>query len=129
MQHTTIEGYRLSPQQERLWLLCGARESPAYRVSCAVTINGGADVADIERALRQIVRHREILRTEFVSLEGMSLPLQAINEAVQVEIEFYDLGRSDDEERKTAILTAFAAEQGRARSEERRVGKECRSEW
>ena len=118
-QCTTIEGYRLSPQQERLWLLCGAAESTAYRVTCTVTINGCADTARIDQALRQIIRRHEILRTEFVSLKGMSVPLQTINETGQVEIEFYDLGRSDAAERKAMIESAFVAERDRVYSYER----------
>jgi hypothetical protein len=40
MQELSIEGFRLSPQQKRLWLLQQAGYSQPYRVQCAVLIEG-----------------------------------------------------------------------------------------
>jgi amino acid adenylation domain-containing protein len=110
MQAKTIEGYRLSPQQKRLWLLRGATDSPAYFVSCAVTIGGGVDAARIRQALALIVQRHEILRTEFATLEGMTLPLQVINETGQVEVESHDLSQYGVVDQRTVIESSFAAE-------------------
>ena len=119
MQHKTIEGYRLAPQQEYLWLLRDVAESPAYRVSCAVTISGAVDAARIERALKRIVERHEILRTEFAGLDGMAMPLQVINDAGRVEIELHDYSLYGVAERQAMIESAFTAERNQACSYDR----------
>ncbi|MET0625799.1 MAG: condensation domain-containing protein, partial [Pyrinomonadaceae bacterium] len=80
MQETAIEGFRLSPQQRRLWSL--VRQSPAapYRTGCRVLLEGAADEAALRAALREVVRRHEVLRTGFRRLPGMSLPLQVIGQ-------------------------------------------------
>jgi amino acid adenylation domain-containing protein len=110
MPGKTIEGYRLSPQQERLWLSRGATDSQAYRVGCVVTIGGGVDAMRIRQALGLIVQRHEILRTEFAQLDGMALPLQVINEAGQVEVESHDLSLYEVVDRQTMIESVFVAE-------------------
>src|SRR5262249_54349209 len=90
-------------------LLSGGTDSPAYRVSCAVTISGGADAALVGQALGRVVRRHEILRTEFAGLEGMALPLQGIHETGPVEIEIHDLSQHGVVDWQAAIDSAFMA--------------------
>jgi hypothetical protein len=42
MQSQTLEGFRLSPQQKRLWFL--QQDSVAYRVQAAIRIEGNVKV-------------------------------------------------------------------------------------
>ena len=79
MQHEIIQGYRLSPQQKHLWLLhrpdLGANP---YRAICVVMITGVLENDPLRRALDEVVRQYEILRTTFRLLQGMSIPVQVI---------------------------------------------------
>jgi amino acid adenylation domain-containing protein/non-ribosomal peptide synthase protein (TIGR01720 family) len=74
-----LEGYRLSPQQQRLWLLRGG--SPAFQGRIAIAIAGALDPARLKRAVERVVSRHEILRTAFRGLPGMDLPLQVISPA------------------------------------------------
>ncbi len=67
----------LSFAQERLWFLDQLEPGSAvYNVCQAVRMDGALNVAALERALNEIVRRHEVLRTNFVAAEGR--PVQAI---------------------------------------------------
>src|SRR5215469_14653025 len=78
MQRETIQGFRLSPQQRRIWRLQCEQQIVPYRVQIAVLLEGPLDSIALERALQQVVSRQEILRTTFHSWLGMSMPLQVI---------------------------------------------------
>src|ERR1041385_6160090 len=84
MQNGTVEGYRLSPQQKHLWLHETAAGS--RRVQCAVRITGRVDLSALKAAWVELIRRHEILRTAFVSVPGVELPLQVIREQVDAEL-------------------------------------------
>ena len=67
----------LSSAQERLWLL--DRMEPggsAYNVPAARRLSGPLDAAALERALAEVVRRHESLRTTFAEHDGS--PVQVI---------------------------------------------------
>src|SRR6185295_18863927 len=74
MSQRMIEGYRLSPQQRRVWML-GLSDHAA---TCVAQIKGELDTARLREAIRQVVARHEILRTTFKLLPGMTLPVQVI---------------------------------------------------
>ncbi|MEW6737614.1 MAG: condensation domain-containing protein, partial [Acidobacteriota bacterium] len=78
MEHKSIEGFRLSPQQKRLWLL--QRDSVAFRAHCSILIEGELNGSVLKESLYRIMRRHEILRTNFYRPLGMKLPLQVIAE-------------------------------------------------
>ncbi len=78
MQREIINGFRLSPQQRRLWLL--QQGSSAYCAQSAILIEGGLRPEVLKEAVYRIVRRHEILRTTFHSLPGMKLPVQVVAE-------------------------------------------------
>jgi amino acid adenylation domain-containing protein len=78
MQREIINGFRLSPQQRRLWLL--QQGSNAYRAQTAILIEGGLRPEVLKEAVYRIVKRHEILRTTFHSLPGMRLPVQVVAE-------------------------------------------------
>jgi amino acid adenylation domain-containing protein/FkbM family methyltransferase len=80
MQDQIIEGYRMSPQQEHLWLLQQFDGAP-YLAQCAVGIEGKLDRQVLKEALSQVVQRHEVLRTGFRCLLAMSTPLQVITDA------------------------------------------------
>src|SRR5262245_57070662 len=101
MQSSVIEGYRLSPQQERFWLL--QLDNTAFRSECIVDVEGPLNVALLAETLHGIVSRHEILRTSYGFFPGMILPVQVISEdpAVAYSLRQIDLsGLSDDEQRR-----------------------------
>ena len=100
MQHEIIQGYRLSPQQKHLWLLhrpdLGANP---YRAICVVMITGVLENDRLRRALDEVVRQYEILRTTFRLLQGMSIPVQVIETDGRGAFVTHDLTAFGDVER------------------------------
>ena len=65
----------LSFAQERLWLLEQIEQgSSAYHLPVALTLDGRLDVAVLERALAEIMRRHEVLRTTFPAAAGRPVP-------------------------------------------------------
>src|ERR1051326_8798316 len=79
MKEMAIEGFRLSPQQRRLWLLQREEQQP-YQTQCVVFLKGELDTQVLKTALTKVTERHEILRTNFRCLPGMSLPLQVVGE-------------------------------------------------
>ena len=73
-----VEGYQLSPQQRRIWLLQHADGGHAYRAQSAVLLEGEINVETLKAAITDVVNRHEILRTTFHLLPGMTVPLQVI---------------------------------------------------
>ena len=74
-------GLRLSFAQERLWFLDQLEPGSAfYNVPSGLRIKGALDAAALERALREIIRRHEVLRTTFTSASGR--PLQIVHETI-----------------------------------------------
>src|SRR5438045_723715 len=90
MQNPTLSGFRLSPQQGRLWT---AQQAGGTLVSQAVfQIDGALDARALEAALSQLLRRYEVLRTTFRRRAGLKLPLQVIDDQARVEWRGLDLG-------------------------------------
>ncbi|HET6978727.1 MAG TPA: amino acid adenylation domain-containing protein [Pyrinomonadaceae bacterium] len=97
MTTVSIEGFRLSPQQEHLWLLQQEDGGPAYRAQCAISIAGKLDKNSLRSALDDVLHRHEILRTTFRYLPEMTLPLQVIGEG-EIEWDQEDLTPLADDE-------------------------------
>jgi hypothetical protein len=86
-----VQGFRLSPQQRRVWLL--QRDSRAYWSQCAISIDGPLDILVLKDAIHRLVERHEILRTTFECLPGMKVPVQVVREEVThslCEVDFSD---------------------------------------
>jgi amino acid adenylation domain-containing protein len=80
----------LSLQQQRLWVLHQlAPESTAYHVPAGLRLRGPLDVPALERALTEIVRRHEVLRTSFPLREEE--PVQRIALPAPVVLPVLDL--------------------------------------
>jgi amino acid adenylation domain-containing protein/non-ribosomal peptide synthase protein (TIGR01720 family) len=89
----------LSFSQERLWFLAQLEpESVAYNVSMGLRLTGELDVRSLERALREIERRHEVLRTTFASFAGE--PVQIIHEGTHLGIVVEDLQGLPEGERE-----------------------------
>jgi amino acid adenylation domain-containing protein/FkbM family methyltransferase len=112
MQQELIEGYRLSPQQECLWLLY-QQDPGAYRTQCALRIEGELQKDLLRKALEQIVEQHEILRTAFREVPGMNLPLQVILEHGTLSWREVDLSELPDAEWSNRLAELQRAESQR----------------
>jgi non-ribosomal peptide synthetase component F len=117
MHNEMIEGFRLSPQQQRLWML--QQHSDSFRAECAVLVEGALKRDVLVEALRRVVMRHEILRTDFRMMPGVDLPWQIIGEealAALREVEFDKKGdlRQQLEAclREESAQTTFDAEHG-----------------
>jgi amino acid adenylation domain-containing protein/non-ribosomal peptide synthase protein (TIGR01720 family)/FkbM family methyltransferase len=115
MQNATLEGFRLSPQQERLWSLqqAGGGDAP-FRALCVVRVEGPLRPDVLADAVAAVVRRHEILRTGFQRLPGMSLPVQVISDEGAARFETRDLAGLGAGEQE-AEVAALVAEAGRER--------------
>jgi len=76
---TTDRVHPLSFAQERLWFLDRfTADGPLYNLAHARRLRGPLDVAALERALREIVRRHDVLRTRIETVDG--LPVQRVDE-------------------------------------------------
>ena len=91
MQPQIIQGFRLSPQQKRVWLLQKGAVGWSYRSRCVVEIVGRLESELFEKAIASAIRQHEILRTTFHLLPGMTIPVQAIDESVTLAFQTHDL--------------------------------------
>ncbi|MGE5659091.1 MAG: amino acid adenylation domain-containing protein [Actinomycetota bacterium] len=107
MQKETIEGFRLSPQQRRLWGLQQNNHQQPYRVRAAILMTGTLNQEILKSALQKVVNRHEILRTSFPCLPGMTVPLQAIASTVKLPISEYNLSSLPPEEQEAKIKALF----------------------
>ena len=108
MQEQSLEGFRISPQQKRLWMLQQSASTPHYRATFAVKIAGNLNLKVLEAALENLVSHYEIFRTNFQCLQGMALPLQIINNHRVPAIVYHNLSGRDSEAQAAQVETLFA---------------------
>ncbi|HEX7333375.1 MAG TPA: amino acid adenylation domain-containing protein [Pyrinomonadaceae bacterium] len=85
----TVQGFRLSPQQERLWALQAEGHCPLSQ--CALLLNGPLDSDALVVALQSLVERHEIFRTTFQSLPGMTLPVQIVNDGLNQDCRRVDV--------------------------------------
>ncbi len=105
IQKEIIRGYRLSPQQKHLWLLGQTDDPMAYSSHCAILIEGELDHSALERALVDVVRRHEILRTALRSLPEINIPVQVITDQEGRPPGCIDLGNYSAQEQEARIET------------------------
>ncbi|HJT55877.1 MAG TPA: amino acid adenylation domain-containing protein, partial [Ktedonobacteraceae bacterium] len=107
MQSETIEGFRLSPQQRRLWLMQGAVENQPYRTQCLILIEGPLDTHALDKALEDIVTRHEILHTTFRCLPGITMPLQFISDSSLFSLQKQNLSGLNPREQEAVVEALF----------------------
>jgi hypothetical protein len=109
MQSQTLEGFRLSPQQKRLWFL--QQDSVAYRVQASIRIEGNVKVEILKQTLEQVVNRHEALRTTFHRQPGIKIPIQVIAESGTISWNIVNLTGLNQKEQLEKIEQLFQ-EQG-----------------
>src|SRR6185295_4549551 len=91
--------FPLSFAQQRLWFLhLLDPQSSAYNMSFALRLSGRLDIPALERALNEIVRRHEVLRTTFDALDGEPVQLIATTQPLAVPLtDLSDLSPKDRE--------------------------------
>src|ERR1041385_503756 len=102
----SIEGLQLSPQQKHLWSLTRGDESEIYQARCLVRLQGRLNKNALTRAIDEVVKRHEILRTMFRIFPGLTMPLQVINQSGKPGITEIDL-TSLTEQRQALELDAL----------------------
>ncbi|HEX6908775.1 MAG TPA: amino acid adenylation domain-containing protein, partial [Longimicrobium sp.] len=102
----------LSFAQQRLWFIDQLEPGRAtYNLPYALRLRGRLDVGAMERALSEIVRRHETLRTRFGGDAGA--PVQVIDRATPVRIQVVDLSDRPHGEREAALRDLVADEAAR----------------
>ncbi|HWS56152.1 MAG TPA: condensation domain-containing protein, partial [Pyrinomonadaceae bacterium] len=101
----------LSFVQQRLWFIDQLEPGSAvYNIPAAVRLDGALEAGALERALSEVVRRHESLRTTFAAAEGQ--PVQVISPPRPLRLEVRDLSRLSAGERE-AEAHRLAAEEAR----------------
>ncbi|AMA57433.1 non-ribosomal peptide synthetase [Bradyrhizobium sp. CCGE-LA001] len=88
----------MSHAQERLWFLWNMDPAgTAYTVASTIRLKGRLDHAVLSRALSEIVRRHEVLRTTFIARDGRGT--QIIHDAMSIGIRHEDLRSHPAQER------------------------------
>ena len=112
MQHQVLQGYRLSPQQKRLWSLQQSYGAGPFHAQCVLLLEGPLDLKALAAALEDAASRHHILRTTFHCFYGMTIPVQVVAQpAVQIEslCDLRDLPRPQQEARLEKIAAAAQA--------------------
>ena len=107
MQNMVIEGYRVSPQQRRLWSLQRSGQDTPYRSQCIVLMEGDLDVEALEAAIQDVIGRHEILRTAFVCPRETADPFQIIRDDGSVTVHRADLSGLQRSERQDEIQSLY----------------------
>jgi amino acid adenylation domain-containing protein len=101
--------FPVSFAQERLWLLDQLEPDRAvYNVPSAVTLPGNVNADVLRRALNEIVKRHEVLRTKFMSVDGK--PSQVILPSLNIELPVHDLRNMSAGERQAEVARLTEAE-------------------
>jgi amino acid adenylation domain-containing protein/non-ribosomal peptide synthase protein (TIGR01720 family) len=96
-----LEGFPLSPQQRRLWLLQNEERTFVARV--AVSLEGPLRVELLQAAIGEVAGRHEILRTNFYRIAGAKFPVQVIAERPALYLEQLDLSTLGSLDREHAL--------------------------
>ena len=101
--------FPVSFAQERLWLLDQLEPDRAvYNIPSAVTLPGSVNADVLRRALNEIVKRHEVLRTKFMSVDGE--PSQVILPSLNFELPVQDLRNMSAEQRQAEVARLTEAE-------------------
>lgn len=118
MQTTTVvEGFRLSPQQRRLWKLQQDAESSTavFNSQLVLLLEGDVRVEALCEAVERVCARHEALRTVFRRLPGVAMPVQVVVDDVSLSWQVIDLAETNtpvDELIECESRRSFAYEHG-----------------
>ncbi|MEQ8997819.1 MAG: amino acid adenylation domain-containing protein [Coleofasciculus sp. B1-GNL1-01] len=105
MQNQITKGFRLSPQQKRVWSL--QQNSSAYCVQGALLLEGHLKPEILNCALQNVVNRQRILRTNFSRLPGIKMPVMVITDSSSWSWHNINLSDLEAEEQDAKIESLF----------------------
>jgi amino acid adenylation domain-containing protein len=105
------EGFRLAPQQERVWTL--QHDSRTFRSQCAILLEGSLEIRRLKEAFRRLVDNYEILRTTFHPGSTAQSVMQVIAVENAPDWRDIDLESQSPEQQDQRIVELFQ-EEGKA---------------
>src|ERR1700730_14490848 len=103
----STEGFRLSPQQTKRWLLRQGAADQTFRAACAIELTGNLKQDILKAALDDIVRRHEILRTTFQRPAGIRTPFQVVAETLEPSWQAIDIASLNAGEQNAKIQDCF----------------------
>ena len=101
--------YPITPEQEHMWLVQQVDPGTYYfNHSHAFLLRGHLDIAAMQRALDELVRRNENLRTYFPEVEGR--PQAEVLPELRLPLELEDISEVPEEKRQEHILALVNAE-------------------
>jgi len=98
--------FPLSYSQERIYFLETLEPGSAiYNIPFGYKVDGNMDIGCLEKALSQLVKRHESLRTSFSFLEGQ--PVQVISNDCDIKVPVIDLSHLSENEKDTAVNKFF----------------------
>jgi amino acid adenylation domain-containing protein len=97
---SSMEGFRLSPQQRSLWSIQQSAEGEPFRAFSAIRIDGDLSAARLRQAVEELVSRHEVLRTTFVRPPGIKSPFQVIGDEAQFSWSYVDGSTFDAEQQE-----------------------------
>ncbi|TVT53849.1 AMP-binding protein, partial [Amycolatopsis rhizosphaerae] len=107
-----MEGYRLSPQQKRAWLIRRADPHGHYFARATAEIAGVPEESRLRAALDGVGHRHELLRTVFHRPSGVDIPLQVIGAEPLTTVTFHDARTGGAKPVEDRIPAAFDLERG-----------------
>ena len=100
MSNPPNQGFRLSPQQRRIW---PHQEAGTFNALSLVSVEGSLSPGRLIQALRQMISRHEVLRTVFRRVPGMKVPFQVVLDASEPGWEVIDLQALDEETQRRRL--------------------------
>lgn len=113
------QGFRLSPQQQRLWRQQQNAPSPVFRALCAISIDGPLNARILRDAVDRLVQTHEICRTSFDRRPELKFPIQVINDWAEPFWQTVDLREHGPDEQQERIEQIFSEEKAQPLNPER----------
>ncbi|HSD47353.1 MAG TPA: amino acid adenylation domain-containing protein, partial [Pyrinomonadaceae bacterium] len=115
---TIVEGFRLSPQQRRLWKFQQEHAARGFGSHVVLSLEGALRVDALRDALRTVCARHEALRTTFRRLPGVVMPVQSVVAGLAPSWRTIDLSdlagpaQAEEVEALLALESAFDFENG-----------------
>jgi amino acid adenylation domain-containing protein len=109
---TTVEGFRLSPQQRRLWALQQdtALDASAFVARLTLLLEGDLRPDALRDALGKVCARHESLRSVFRRLPGVLMPVQSVDDGLSPSWRVVEPDGADAREREAVVEDLLARE-------------------
>ncbi len=110
--HKASDFHPLSFAQQQLWFIHQlASDSPAYNINIVINLAGRLNLTALTQSLKEIIKRHEVLRTNFVLVQGK--PVQVIHLDANFTLLIEDLRECSERQRTTELqrlITEFTSQ-------------------